>query len=307
VCGAPAAAAAQQFYLLNEKYKCFNALLGVGQTGVVRPGTDLSTGAPVAIKILDRAYTECDAVRREAMRREICVSLRLRHENIIQLKDVVVDRSKIHLCLELAQGGELFSQVQKRGRLPEEESRVLFAQIVRALDYCHSQSVCHRDLKLENILLKDVGSTTIKVTDFGFSKDWLNDSLPKTKRVGTLAYMAPEVALLEGSSSRGGQAVPRPYDGNMADLWACGVILFILVSGQYPFGDQVQEKTPVVYRRIAEGDYTMPHGVTPECADLISRLLVTDPTKRASLDEVKGHPWYDDMPHACNSVRRCVG
>ena len=281
-CGAPTSVAANQYYLLNSKYQCFNAVLGVGQSGVVRPGVDLHSGLPVAIKVLDRAHTECSASRREALRREITVSMRLQHPNIIRLQDVVVDRSKIHLCLEMAEGGELLGEMQRRGRVPEHEARELFAQLISAIDYCHSQSVCHRDLKLENIMLSKPGSNTLKVTDFGFSKDYLNESLPKTKRVGTLAYMAPEVAL--DSSIH--------YDGNLADLWACGVILFILVTGKYPFGEPLHDKPTDIYRRIVEGDYMVPDGISPGCSELISSLLVIDPRRRASLDFIKAHHWF---------------
>lgn len=283
-CGTPAEIAANQYYVLNKRYRCFNAVMGIGQTGIVRPGLDLTNGEPVAIKVLDRAHTECSATRREALRREITVSMRLQHENIIRLQDVVVDRSKIHLCLEMAQGGELFQETQRRGRLSENESRVLFAQLISAVDYCHSQSVCHRDLKLENILLKEPGSTSIKITDFGFSKDYRNDSLPKTKHVGTLAYMSPEVA-----QDRGGHT---PYDGNLADMWACGVILFILVCGKYPFGEPAHEKPPVIYQRIVRGEYTIPPDISPGCSQLISSLLVTDPARRATPEFVKSHRWF---------------
>ena len=103
--------------------------------------------------MLDRAHIEGDPARREALRREITVGMRLQHENIIELKQVVVDETKIHLILELAQGGELFNQIQQRGKLPEDEARVYFSQLIAAMQYCHGQSVCHRDLKLENVLL----------------------------------------------------------------------------------------------------------------------------------------------------------
>jgi len=271
------------FYTLNQRYRCFNMIIGSGQSGTVHPGLDMHTGEQIAIKVLDRAHIEADPARREALRREITVTMRLQHENIIKLKDVVVDETHIHLILELAQGGEMFQQVQARGALSEEEARIYFSQLISCVDYCHSASVCHRDLKLENVLLAAQGSQVIKVTDFGFSKDFLNESLPKTKRVGTLAYMAPEVALDSGDCT---------YDGKAADIWACGVILYTLVAAQYPFGDEIKEKPATVYQRIVTGTFTLPPGLSESLNDLLRKILVPDPEERATVEMVKSHHWF---------------
>ena len=126
-------------FALNEKYRVFNRVLGSGQAGVVRHGVDVASGEQVAIKVLDRTHTERDPKRRESLRREISVSMRLQHENIIRLLDVVVSGDRIHLVMEIARGGELFAAVQQRGAVPEDESRVYFAQLISAVQYCHSQ------------------------------------------------------------------------------------------------------------------------------------------------------------------------
>lgn len=173
-------------------------------------------------------------------------------------------------------------------------------------------------------MLKEAGATHIKITDFGFSKDFLSalshslraslsareipqpvgclllashcgancswmacdadESLPKTKRLGTLAYMAPEVAL-DGQGS---------YDGHMADVWGCGVILYTLAAGQYPFGDESQEQPSLVYQRVVSGQWAeIPRGqVSAECVDLIRKILVPDPTQRATIADIKSHAWF---------------
>ena len=132
------------------------------------------------------------------------------------------------LVMELAQGGALFAVVGGGTPVDEERARGFFQQMLAAVEYCHGQGVCHRDLKLENIVLASAASDAIKVTDFGVSKD-TNLSQPKTS-VGTIAYMAPEVTAV----SRPG--APETYEGPPVDVWALGVILYVMCSCSYPFG-----------------------------------------------------------------------
>ena len=122
-----------QSFAINERYRIYNRVLGRGQTGVVRAGIDLQTGDEIAVKVLDRAHTERDPARREALRREITVSMRLQHENIIRLHDVVLNADRIHLIMEIARGGELFAAVPQRGAVPEDECRTYFHQLVSAV------------------------------------------------------------------------------------------------------------------------------------------------------------------------------
>ena len=131
-----------QSFAINERYRIYNRVLGRGQTGVVRAGIDLQTGDEIAVKVLDRAHTERDPARREALRREITVSLRLQHENIIQLLDVVLNADRIHLVMEIARGGELFAAVAQRGAVPEEECRTYFHQLISAVVRPHDRSCC---------------------------------------------------------------------------------------------------------------------------------------------------------------------
>ena len=131
-----------QSFAINERYRIYNRVLGRGQTGVVRAGLDLQTGDEIAVKVLDRAHTERDPARREALRREITVSLRLQHENIIRLHDVVLNADRIHLVMEMARGGELFATVAQRGAVPEQECRTYFHQLISAVVRPHERACC---------------------------------------------------------------------------------------------------------------------------------------------------------------------
>ena len=193
---------------------------------------------------------------------------------------------------ELAKGGELYDAV-KGGPMPDVRARWVFQQIISAMEYCHGMGVCHRDLKLENLMVDNVdGAERIKVTDFGLSKDQNQHSNPHTK-VGTISYMAPEVT--EANNS-------EPYDGPAADIWSLGCILYVLVCCKYPFGYDGPasvggEPTRVVYSRIRAGNYSpFPAFVSPSCQDLIRQMLAVRPSERATVQTINMHPWMQEGP-----------
>ncbi|KAK3271654.1 hypothetical protein CYMTET_20011, partial [Cymbomonas tetramitiformis] len=159
------------------------------------------------------------------------------------------------------------------------EARFFAHQIIAGVEYLHSQEIIHRDLKLDNILISDGESLTLKLCDFGFSKSTLVHSIAKS-RVGTTAYMAPET-LMEAE-----------YDGKLADVWACGVILYVMVFGEYPFNDPNRPENTVIMS-VMHARYTLPEhtSVSEEFADLLASIFVTRPTMRISLQGLKQHPW----------------
>lgn len=191
------------------------------------------------------------------------------------------------LVLEYASGGDLASHVFSLPHgMPEQRARLIFQQIMLAVDFCHRMGIVNRDIKLENILISE---NLVKLADFGFSKDETGHSAP-TSRVGTIMYIAPEILTADGDSG---------YDAKKADMWSCGVVLFAMLTGRYPFhkwddlprGGKMADMNSAI-KRILAGEYEMPTSITPECADLVRGLLTTDPEKRLSVGNVFEHSWF---------------
>ncbi|XP_021639785.2 serine/threonine-protein kinase SRK2E isoform X2 [Hevea brasiliensis] len=162
------------------------------------------------------------------------------------------------------------------------EARFFFQQLISGVSYCHAMQVCHRDLKLENTLLDGSPAPRLKICDFGYSKSSVLHSQPKSA-VGTPAYIAPEVLL------------KKEYDGKIADVWSCGVTLYVMLVGAYPFEDPDEPKNfHKTILRILKVQYSIPDYVhiSPECQYLISRIFVADPAKRISIPEIRNHEWF---------------
>lgn len=178
--------------------------------------------------------------------------------------------------MEYVDGGELFHYVDERKGLPEDETVYIFRQIVSALLYCHRLLICHRDLKPENILLnqKDL---TVKLIDFGMAA-LQPEGRQLSTPCGSPHYAAPEV--VSG----------RQYDGTQADVWSCGVILYVMLTGMTPFNYSQDGDIRALFRDIAKADYWMPPGLSREAKDLIRRIFVPDPTRRITMDGVWDHP-----------------
>ncbi|XP_037491427.1 serine/threonine-protein kinase SRK2I [Jatropha curcas] len=184
--------------------------------------------------------------------------------------------------MEYASGGELFEKICNAGRFSEDEARFFFQQLISGVSYCHAMQVCHRDLKLENTLLDGSQAPRLKICDFGYSKSSVLHSQPKST-VGTPAYIAPEVLLRQ------------EYDGKIADVWSCGVTLYVMLVGAYPFEDPDEPKDfRKTIQRILNVQYSIPDMVriSPECCDLISRIFVFDPAARITIPQIKNHDWF---------------
>lgn len=216
--------------------------------------------------------------------------MKLVHHHVIQLKEILLTPRHLVLVMEYAAGGDLFHLVQKKGSLSEEDARWFFQQIICALDYCHKMGVSSRDIKLENTLLTNDPKPIIKLADFGFSKDEMQQSAP-TSRVGTPAYLAPEVIICQ---------VNQSYDAKLCDLWSCGVLLYVMVIGSYPFqennsahGKKVADVEKLL-KKIVNVDYKFPEKkvLSAECKDMINGLLKKDPKKRFTVKQICGHPWF---------------
>ncbi|RLN34133.1 CBL-interacting protein kinase 16-like [Panicum miliaceum] len=269
--------------LVLGKYE-LGRMLGQGTFAKVYYARDLSAAAAagsggsssVAIKVIDKARLRRTEGMVEQLRREISIMRMVRHPNVVGIREVLASRSRVFVVMEYARGGELFAKVA-RGRLTEDRARRYFQQLVAAVGFCHRRGVAHRDLKPENLLLDEEGR--LKVTDFGLAalpEQLRHDGLLHTQ-CGTPAYVAPEVLRKRG------------YDGARADLWSCGVVLYVLLCGFLPFQHDNYAK---MYQKIFKADYQVPPWVSGEARRLIARLLVVDPAKRASIAEIMLTPWF---------------
>ncbi|KAL5058312.1 hypothetical protein RYX36_029916 [Vicia faba] len=264
----------QKGKVLMQKYE-LGRLLGQGTFAKVYHARNLITGVSVAVKVVDKEKV-LKVGMVEQIKREISAMKLVRHPNVVELYEVMATKTKIFIIMEYAKGGELFNKIVK-GRLKVDVARGYFQQLMSAVDYCHSRGVCHRDLKPENLLLDE--NENLKVSDFGLS------ALSETKRqdgllhttCGTPAYVAPEVINRKG------------YDGSKADLWSCGVILFVLLAGSLPFQDQ---NLMEMYRKICEGEFRFPKWFALEVRRLLSKILDPNPKTRISMAKIMESSWF---------------
>ncbi|KAK5830191.1 hypothetical protein PVK06_013985 [Gossypium arboreum] len=260
--------------LLHGKYE-LGRMLGHGTFAKVYHARNLQTRKSVAMKVVGKEKVIRVGMM-EQIKREISVMKMVKHPNIVELHEVMASKSKIYFAMELVRGSELFSKIAK-GRLKEDLARVYFQQLVSVIDFCHSRGVYHRDLKPENLLLDEDGC--LKVTDFGlstFSEHLKQDGLLHTT-CGTPASVAPEVIGKKG------------YNRAKADLWSCGVILYVLLAGFLPLQN---DNMVAMYRKIYRGDFKCPHWFSPEARRLITKLLDPNPNTRITTSKVMDSSWF---------------
>lgn len=247
--------------------------LGVGTFGKVKIGEHQLTKHKVAVKILNRQKIKSlDVVGK--IRREIQNLKLFRHPHIIKLYQVISTPTDIFMIMEYVSGGELFDYIVKHGKLKEYEAKRFFQQIISGVDYCHRHMIVHRDLKPENLLLDH--NLHVKIADFGLSNMMMDGEFLRTS-CGSPNYAAPEV--ISG----------KLYAGPEVDIWSCGVILYALLCGTLPFDD---EHVPTLFRKIKSGIFPIPDYLNKSVVSLLCHMLQVDPMKRATIEDIKKHEWF---------------
>lgn len=258
-----------------EKYQ-LGKTLGRGTFSKVKYAIDTESNQPYAIKIVNREMIRQEKMETQ-MKREIAVMKLLKHRNIVKLREVLQSSKHIYIVLELVTGGELFDRIVQAKRFEESVARRYFQQLITGVHYCHSQGISHRDLKPENLLLDE--NDMLKISDFGLSALSSGDAEGKLLQTtcGTPNYVAPEVLKERG------------YDGCTADVWSCGVILYVMLAGYLPFEDKTMAG---LFHKIELGRFTFPDHFSKDIKMLISQMLVVDPAKRITVQQIMSNKWF---------------
>ncbi|XP_033132757.1 CBL-interacting serine/threonine-protein kinase 17 isoform X2 [Brassica rapa] len=261
--------------------------LGEGNSAKVKLATDIVSGQSFAVKIIDKSRTSRLNVPFQ-IKREIRTLKVLKHPNIVRLHEVLASKTKIYMVLECVTGGDLFDRIVSKGKLSETEGRKMFQQLIDGISYCHNKGIFHRDLKLENVLLDANGH--IKITDFGLSavsQHFREDGLLHTT-CGSPNYVAPEVLANKG------------YDGAASDIWSCGIILYVILTGCLPFDDT---NLAVLCRKIFKGDPPVPRWLSPGAKTMIKRMLDPNPVTRMTVASIMANDWFkhEYSPSSCDN------
>lgn len=255
-----------------------------GTFGMVKEAIHTVTGVHVAMKFLPKGSIQRGNAKTR-VRKEVEYMRVLKHPHIVRMYEVINTPTDIILVLEFA-GGELFDLIAEHGKMDEPRARRYFQQIMSGIAYSHRLNIAHRDIKPENILLDHRGD--VKITDFGLSNALADGEFLKTS-CGSPNYAAPEI--VSG----------KYYTGPDVDIWSLGVVLFVLLTAQLPFevdqGVDSREQVRNLTTKITEGRFHLPSYLSHDARSLINRLLVVDPFKRATVEEIYNHPWFTvDLP-----------
>ncbi|GCB72190.1 hypothetical protein scyTo_0006197, partial [Scyliorhinus torazame] len=274
----------------TDEYQLFEEL-GKGAFSVVRRCMKISTGQEYAAKIINTK--KLSARDHQKLEREARICRLLKHPNIVRLHDSISEEGFHYLVFDLVTGGELFEDIVAREYYSEADASHCIQQILESVNHCHLNGIVHRDLKPENLLLASkLKGAAVKLADFGLAIEVQGDQQAWFGFAGTPGYLSPEVLRKD------------PY-GKPVDMWACGVILYILLVGYPPFWDEDQHR---LYQQIKAGAYDFPSPewdtVTPEAKDLINKMLTINPAKRITASEALKHPWICQRSTVASCMHR---
>ncbi|XP_070849476.1 calcium/calmodulin-dependent protein kinase type II delta 1 chain isoform X27 [Chaetodon auriga] len=274
----------------TDEYQLYEEL-GKGAFSVVRRCMKISTGQEYAAKIINTK--KLSARDHQKLEREARICRLLKHPNIVRLHDSISEEGFHYLVFDLVTGGELFEDIVAREYYSEADASHCIQQILEAVLHCHQMGVVHRDLKPENLLLASkLKGAAVKLADFGLAIEVQGDQQAWFGFAGTPGYLSPEVLRKD------------PY-GKPVDMWACGVILYILLVGYPPFWDEDQHR---LYQQIKAGAYDFPSPewdtVTPEAKDLINKMLTINPAKRVTATDALKHPWICQRSTVASMMHR---
>ncbi|XP_012814768.1 calcium/calmodulin-dependent protein kinase type II subunit beta isoform X12 [Xenopus tropicalis] len=274
----------------TDEYQLYEEI-GKGAFSVVRRCVKLCTGHEYAAKIINTK--KLSARDHQKLEREARICRLLKHPNIVRLHDSISEEGFHYLIFDLVTGGELFEDIVAREYYSEADASHCIQQILEAVLHCHQMGVVHRDLKPENLLLASkCKGAAVKLADFGLAIEVQGDQQAWFGFAGTPGYLSPEVLRKEAY-------------GKPVDIWACGVILYILLVGYPPFWDEDQHK---LYQQIKAGAYDFPSPewdtVTPEAKNLINQMLTINPAKRITAHEALKHPWVCQRSTVASMMHR---
>lgn len=274
----------------TDEYQLYEEL-GKGAFSIVRRCVKKSTGQEYAAKIINTK--KLSARDHQKLEREARICRLLKHPNIVRLHDSISEEGFHYLVFDLVTGGELFEDIVAREYYSEADASHCINQILESVSHIHQHDIVHRDLKPENLLLASkMKGAAVKLADFGLAIEVQGDQQAWFGFAGTPGYLSPEVLRKD------------PY-GKPVDIWACGVILYILLVGYPPFWDDDQHK---LYQQIKAGAYDFPSPewdtVTPEAKNLINQMLTINPAKRITADQALKHPWVCQRSTVASMMHR---
>ncbi|XP_066519343.1 calcium/calmodulin-dependent protein kinase (CaM kinase) II gamma 1 isoform X11 [Hoplias malabaricus] len=274
----------------TDEYQLYEEL-GKGAFSVVRRCVKKSTGQEYAAKIINTK--KLSARDHQKLEREARICRLLKHPNIVRLHDSIAEEGFHYLVFDLVTGGELFEDIVAREYYSEADASQCINQILESVNHIHQHDIVHRDLKPENLLLASkMKGAAVKLADFGLAIEVQGDQQAWFGFAGTPGYLSPEVLRKD------------PY-GKPVDIWACGVILYILLVGYPPFWDEDQHK---LYQQIKAGAYDFPSPewdtVTPEAKNLINQMLTINPAKRITAEQALKHPWVCQRSTVASMMHR---